>query len=40
MKENEIKLFLASSSELEEDRKEFEIFIIRKNKELSKKNTP
>ena len=28
-----IKLFLASSSELENDRKEFEIFINRKNKE-------
>ena len=38
MKENEIKLFLASSSELKEDRKEFEIFINRKNKELRKKN--
>ena len=38
MKENEIKLFLASSSELEEDRKEFELFINRKNKELIKKN--
>ena len=33
-----IKLFLASSSELEEDRKEFELFIGRKNKELIKEN--
>ncbi len=28
---NKVKLFLASSSELENDRKEFEIFIGRKN---------
>ncbi|TYQ13386.1 UNVERIFIED_CONTAM: internalin A [Acetivibrio alkalicellulosi] len=32
-----IKIFLASSNELEEDRKEFEIFINRKNKEWVKK---
>ena len=38
MKKNEIKLFLASSAELEEDRKEFELFINRKNKELIEKN--
>ena len=31
------KLFLASSSELQEDRKEFEIFIHRKNKEWVEK---
>ena len=31
---NEIKIFLASSSELVEDRKEFEIFINRRNKPL------
>ncbi len=31
-----IKIFLASSSELESDRKEFEIFINRKNKEYVK----
>ncbi|MEM9274692.1 MAG: hypothetical protein AAGA80_17280, partial [Cyanobacteria bacterium P01_F01_bin.143] len=31
-----IKIFLASSSELKEDRKEFEIFINRKNKEYIK----
>jgi internalin A len=31
---NKIKIFLASSSELKEDRKEFEIFINRKNKDL------
>ena len=31
------KIFLASSSELKEDRKEFEIFINRKNKEWHKK---
>jgi hypothetical protein len=31
------KIFLASSSELEDDRKEFEIFINRKNKGLRKK---
>ena len=33
-----IRLFLASSSELENDRKEFEIFINRKNKEYIKKD--
>ena len=33
-----IKIFLASSSELESDRKEFEIFINRKNKEYVKAN--
>ena len=31
------KIFLASSSELKEDRQEFEIFINRKNKDLIKK---
>jgi hypothetical protein len=31
------KIFLASSSELKSDRKEFEIFINRKNKDLIKK---
>ena len=31
-----LKIFLASSSELEEDRKEFEIFINRQNKEYLK----
>ena len=31
-----VKIFLASSSELKEDRKEFEIFISRKNKEYVK----
>ena len=31
-----IKIFLASSSELQDDRKEFEIFICRKNKEYIK----
>lgn len=31
-----VKIFLASSSELEDDRKEFEIFINRKNKEYVK----
>ena len=34
-----IKIFLASSSELEDDRKEFEIFINRKNKEYIKGGT-
>ncbi|MDR1116492.1 MAG: leucine-rich repeat domain-containing protein [Tannerella sp.] len=34
----EIKIFLASSSELVEDRKEFEIFIYRENKELIKQD--
>jgi len=38
MAKNDIKIFLASSSELKEDRKEFEIFINRKNKELRKRN--
>lgn len=33
-----IKIFLASSSELEDDRKEFEIFINRNNKELKKQS--
>ena len=33
-----IKIFLASSSELESDRREFEIFINRKNKEYIKHN--
>ena len=33
------KLFLASSSELKEDRKEFEIFINRKNKDWIGKGT-
>ncbi|MEM8677252.1 MAG: hypothetical protein AAGF83_25855 [Cyanobacteria bacterium P01_G01_bin.67] len=33
-----IKIFLASSSELESDRREFEIFINRKNKEYIKKD--
>lgn len=33
-----IRLFLASSSELENDRKEFELLIGRKNKALNKKN--
>ncbi len=32
-----IRLFLASSSELEADRREFEVFVRRKNKELVKK---
>ncbi len=36
---NTIKIFLASSAELKEDRKEFEIFIGRENKILNKKNT-
>lgn len=31
-----IKIFLASSSELKEDRAQFEIFINRKNKEYIK----
>ena len=31
------KIFLASSSELKKDRKDFEIFINRKNKDLIKK---
>ncbi len=31
-----IKIFLASSSELKEDREQFEIFINRKNKEYIK----
>ena len=35
--EGTLKIFLASSSELNEDRKEFEIFISRKNKEFIKK---
>jgi len=39
MTENRIiRLFLASSSELKEDRKEFELYINRKNKELIEKN--
>ena len=33
-----IKIFLASSSELEDNRKEFEILINRKNKEYIKEN--
>ena len=33
-----IKIFLASSSELKEDREQFEIFINRKNKEYIKQN--
>ena len=33
-----IKIFLASSSELEKERRAFEIFINRENKELNKKN--
>jgi len=36
-KNKTITLFLASSSELEDDRKEFEIFINRENKQLNKK---
>jgi internalin A len=34
---NKIKIFLASSSELKEDREQFEIFINRENKNLNKK---
>jgi hypothetical protein len=34
-----IKIFLASSSELEEDRRDFEIFIGRKNKDWIAKGT-
>ena len=35
MMQIKIKIFLASSSELEEDRKEFEILINRKNKDCT-----